>query len=88
MGRFYSFLERGETHSAAVIVKGRGWKTALQAGQDVNHNEEASGWSALAPSFYRMNKYLLSIYYFLGNLFYTQLNEKLQLSKGSKGEVH
>ena len=59
------------------------WKAALRAGHDVNHNEEASlAEVPLLPPFHGMNKYLLSTYYFLGNLSYTQLNEKLQFEKG------
>lgn len=53
---------------------------ALLASFDVNHNEEASlAEVLLLPPFRGVNKYLLSSYYFLGNLSYTQLNEKLGL---------
>ena len=53
---------------------------ALLARLDVNHNEEASAAEVpLLPPFHEVNKYLLSTYYFLGNLSYTQLNKKLQL---------
>lgn len=68
-------------------VKGRGWKLLSWHVRMLTTRGGQSGWSALAPSFLR-NEQILSTYYFLGNLSYTQLNEKLQLSKGSKGEVH
>lgn len=51
---------------------------ALLASLDVKHNEASLTAVPLFPPFHEVNKYLLSTYYFLGNLSYTQLSEKLQ----------
>lgn len=79
---FYSFLERsGGTHGPwQQLSEGKLLEIALLASLDVNLNEEASlATVPLFPFFHGVNKYLLSTFYFLGNLFYTQRNENLQL---------
>lgn len=79
---FYSFLERkGKAHrSWQQLSLNELLEMAFLVHLAVSHNEEASlAELPLLPLFQRMNKYLLSTYYFPGNLSYTQLNEKLQV---------
>lgn len=80
--RFYSFLQRkGDSHGPwQQFSEGKLLEIALLASSDVSHNVEARlAEVPLLPALRGLNTYLLSLSYFLGNLFYTPLNENLQL---------
>lgn len=81
LNKFYSILEReGETHGPwQWSCESEMLATALLEGHDINNKEEASlAEVPLLPPFHGMNKYLLSTYYCLGSLSYTQPISVLQ----------